>query len=93
MSKNHQGGVSRASHISVGCIQDPTQFLSFLITCRSLILICMHCFRGQKLVQVVKLKAVWYIRSPLSHNLLGQLMKCISADASLSCIYTVNLDG
>ena len=38
--------------------------------------------------KIDKSDAVWYIRSPLSHNLLCQMLRRISVDAQLSCMYT-----
>ena len=91
MSKNHQGGLIRSNHVSVGCIQDPIQVEALDLYLSKLHPSLDRFFQRAKVPPGTTLNdshSHWYVNSPISHNLLNQFMKRISEQAHLSTQYT-----
>ena len=91
LSKNHQGGVSGSSHVSAGVICDDVQIAAIKLYLRKLHPLVDRLFQRAKVPAgscVSPDDPVWFMKSPLSHNLLGLMMKSLSSAAKLSNSYT-----
>lgn len=89
VSKNHQGGLAGSDWSSSGVITDESQlniiklYLSKLNPDEDRLF--QRALTGRKLTADCP---CWFARAPLSHNLLSQMMKRLSAAANLSTAYT-----
>ena len=89
-SKNHQGGLAGSEWSTSGVITDPTQIAAIKRYLSKLHPEEDRLF--QRALSVSKSftddSPSWFMRSPLSHNLLAGMMKRLSAAAGLSMEYT-----
>ena len=91
LSKNHQGGLAGSLHVSAGLIQEPVQIAAINFYLDKLNPDIDRFFQRAKVgvgCLMSRDDAHWYMKSPLSHNLLGSMMKLISESAKLSKPYT-----
>ena len=91
LSKNHQSGISGSSKITAGVIQDEVQVAAIKLYMSKLNPDSDHIFQRASVsagCTITHPDAVRYIRSPISHNLLSSMMKCLSLQAKLSKVYT-----
>lgn len=91
LSKNHQGGVAGSSHVSAGLIQDAVQvavikrYLSKLHP--EIDRLFQRAIVGAGCC-VSPGASLWYMKAPLGHNLLNDMMRNLSKAAKLSQVYT-----
>ena len=91
MSKNHQGGTGGSAFASSGCIQDEIQVRVIKLYLQRLNPDLDRLFQRSKVPAgslIGDTVDTWYMRSPLSHNLLQGFMKEISKAARVSQQYT-----
>ena len=90
--KNHQSGITGASEITAGVIQDDVQ-----VAANKLYIMCKLNTDLDSLFQADSVSAgcsvthpddVWYTGWPISHNLLSSMIKRLSLQAKLSKSYT-----
>ena len=91
MSKNHSGGVAGTSFTSTGTITDDTQVKAIRKYLSHLHPDCDRLFQRAKTAAGMAIAdsecIVWFMKSPLSHNILSCMTRRLSADAQLSHSY------
>lgn len=91
MTKNHQGGLTGSETTTTGRIQDPKQvaaikrYLSKLNP--DLDRLFQRAFGGGTTIMEDD-AATWFMKAPLSHNMLTSMMKRLSEEVGLSKLYT-----
>lgn len=91
LSKNHQGGVCGSSHVSAGLIQDPLQVEAIKRYLSKLHPDVDRLFQRAGVGAgccVSPAADVWYMKAPLGHTILGNMMRNLSEAAKLSTMYT-----
>ena len=91
MTKNHRGGLKGTASTTAGCIKDPVQVAAirrFMTKLNPDIDRLFQRARAPAGMLVCEADECWFIRSPLSHNILDGMMKALSCTASLSRVYT-----
>lgn len=90
-TKNHRGGLAGAGYVTKGSIQDPVQVNAIKRYLEKLHpdidRLFQRCLlrKGEVFSKDV---SCWFMKSPLSHNVLDSMMRMLSEAASLAAVYT-----
>ena len=91
MTKNHRGGLTGSASTTAGCIKDAVQVAAIQRYVSKLHTDLDRLFqraRAHAGMLVSENDECWFMRSPLSHNLLDGMMKGLSHAAGTSRAYT-----